>query len=296
MVLARDANWAEVLAAGSVEVTGLGAGAATLVCGALDDCIDATTFDALGAEVAWSPMLHRGGEVPRLVALQGHREADGVEPLYRHPADEQPALRPWTPAVEQIRRAVERRVGHRMNHALIQLYRHGKDWIREHADKTLDLVRPSFIVNVSLGQRRTMVLRPKRKDAGAVLQRIPLVHGSMLVMDLETNRRWFHGINKEGEISAPRISLTFRHIGTYWDPASDAVWGVGAPVATRDAAEARARDRRERAASVRDAEDRAEAERMIRLFRDENIDAEFDAAAYWPGFDLRDLRILNEAP
>lgn len=62
-------SWADVLGAGRFELGGLGEGA-TLVCGALDGCVDATTFDTLEAEVAWSAMHHRGGVVPRLVALQ----------------------------------------------------------------------------------------------------------------------------------------------------------------------------------------------------------------------------------
>jgi alkylated DNA repair dioxygenase AlkB len=49
---------------------------------------------------------------------------------------------------------------------LIQLYRTGADYISEHSDKTIDVVRGSFIVNLSLGARRTMTLRTK-KDATA---------------------------------------------------------------------------------------------------------------------------------
>jgi alkylated DNA repair dioxygenase AlkB len=41
---------------------------------------------------------------------------------------------------------------------LIQLYRTGADYISEHSDKTIDVVRGSRIVNVSLGARRTMTL------------------------------------------------------------------------------------------------------------------------------------------
>jgi nicotinamidase-related amidase len=287
-------SWADVLGSGRFELGGLGEGT-TLVCGALDGCVDATTFDALEAEVAWSAMHHRGGAVPRLVALQGDQLPDGALPLYRHPADEQPALRPWTPTVDRIRRAVEAHVGHPMNHAVIQLYRHGKDWISEHSDKTLDLVRPSFIVNVSLGQRRTMVLRPKRKDGEVAIQRISLVHGSLLRMDLETNRRWFHGIKQEAD-RQPRISLTLRHIGTWWHPSTGAVWGVGAPSGSRADAEVRAQARTARSPAARDLEDRAEAERMLRLFRDENVDPGFDAAAYRPGFEVRDLQLLNGSP
>lgn len=49
-----------------------------------------------------------------------------------------------------------------MNHVLIQLYRNGKDGISEHSDKTIDVVRGSNIVNVSLGAQRFMTLRLKK--------------------------------------------------------------------------------------------------------------------------------------
>lgn len=145
-----------------------------------------------------------------------------------------------------------------------------------------------------------MLLRPKRtagtgEPGDDAVQRIPLPHGSLLMMDLETNRRWFHGIKQDGGSDGPRISLTFRHIGTWWDPATGAVWGVGAPTSDRGDAEARARARACRGPTERALDDRAEAERMIRLFRDENNDPGFDAAAYRPGFELRDLGILNDA-
>ena len=64
-----------------------------------------------------------------------------------------------------LRRAVEAEVGHPINHALIQLYREGNDFISEHADKTLDVVAGSSIVNFSLGASRTMVLAQKRSES-----------------------------------------------------------------------------------------------------------------------------------
>ncbi len=237
----RRRSWADLLSdgPGPVHIAGIGAGETALWCGALDERLagDAGAFAAVEREVAWTTMRHRGGEVPRLVAIQGERSPDGAMPLYRHPVDEQPELCPFTPAVDRIRRAVERRVGHPLNHCLLQLYRTGRDWISEHSDKTLDLVRPSFIVNVSLGRQRTMVLRPKRAEDGDAVQKVPLPHGSLLVMDLETNGRFYHAIRQEGDAegegdgptSPSRISLTFRHIGTFHDPATGAVWGVGAP-------------------------------------------------------------------
>ncbi|MFT3774461.1 MAG: isochorismatase family protein [Minicystis sp.] len=282
-------------------LTGLGAGGTTLWCGALRECIadDASGFEAVLREVGWNVMFHRGGEVPRRVAIQGTRTSDGVEPLYRHPVDEQPALQDWTPRVDAIRRAVEARVGYPLNHGLLQLYRDGRDWIGEHADKTLDLVPHSPIINVSLGAMRTMVLRPKQgAEEDARTQKLPLPHGSFLVMDAATNRAFYHAIKQQGEGAhdGPRISLTFRSIGTFVNPATGAVWGVGAPTASREEAEARALARRALPAEARAAEERAEAERMLRLFREENMDPAFDIAAYRPGFEALDLRSLNSAP
>lgn len=119
--------------------------------------------------------------MPRLVAVQGEVTSDGrcdhiglaLEgwpaeresfslPIYRHPTDNSPPLRSWTPTVAIVREHVERALGHPVNHVLIQCYRTGSDYISEHSDKTLDIVRGTSIVNVSVGAQREMVLRRKR--------------------------------------------------------------------------------------------------------------------------------------
>jgi hypothetical protein len=131
-------------------------------------------------------------------------------PIYRHPADESPPLNPWTPTVLLVKEHVERVVQHPVNHVLIQLYRSGADYISEHSDKTIDVVRGSSIVNVSFGAQRTMTLKMKRDggrrpdtvddteadgDAGRQhlvgrpSQKIPLPHNSIFIMGLETNRK-----------------------------------------------------------------------------------------------------------
>lgn len=291
--------WRTLLSEGDAVVAlgGLGSGDTTLWCNALRALDAGDLYARLEAEVAWNTMYHRGGEVPRRVSVQGTREADGVEPLYRHPVDGQPTLGDWTPVVDAVRRAVESRVGHPLNHCLLQLYRHGRDWISEHSDKTLDVARPSTIVNVSFGRARTMQLRPKRAEGDdlAVVQKVPLPHASLLVMGLGTNRTHYHAIRQEGasDEDGPRISLTFRHIGTQWCPATGAVWGVGARAATREAGEARVRERVALPDDERLRREREESESMLRLFRAENVDPDFDAAAYRPGFDVVDLRALN---
>ncbi|PSR89013.1 hypothetical protein BD289DRAFT_223514 [Coniella lustricola] len=119
-------------------------------------------FERLCFEVHFKKMIHQGGEVPRFVAVQGQVDADGTEPIYRHPSDESPPLAPFTPAVEEIRTHVARALGHPVNHVLIQCYRNGNDYISEHSDKTLDILKGSYIANVSLGAERVMIFRQKR--------------------------------------------------------------------------------------------------------------------------------------
>ena len=290
---ATSKHWGEILSEGEpVRLTNI-AGDSILHCASLHSCIDQDTFETLNREVDWNHMSHRGGKVPRLIALQGTKDADGVEPLYRHPADEQPLLQNWTPTVDSIRKEVEQRIGHPLNHCLIQLYRNGRDWISEHADKTLDVMRPSFIVNISVGVTRTMIFKAKG-DRHADRQKLPLPHGSLFMMSLETNQAFYHGIKQLGVegTNEPRISLTLRYIGTYYDSENGAVWGIGAPSKTRAEANARVNWIETLAPEERLAQEKEEANQMVELFRQENINENFDAALYQPGFDILNFKGL----
>jgi nicotinamidase-related amidase/alkylated DNA repair dioxygenase AlkB len=288
---ATSSNWGELLSDGNpVRLSGI-AGDSSLDCAALSACINENTFQTLYEEVAWSQMIHRGSAVPRLIALQGTKASDRAEPLYRHPADEQPPLTHWTPTIDSIRQEVERRIGHPLNHCLIQLYRNGRDFIGEHADKTLDVMRPSFIVNVSLGATRSMLFRSKTAK-GAVPQKLPLPHGSLFMLNLDSNQKFYHGIKQLGSdgTDSPRISLTLRYIGTYYDPQNGAVWGIGAPSKTRMEANARVEWINALTPEEKLAKETAEADRLLRLFREENINDSFDANDYQPGFDILDFQ------
>jgi alkylated DNA repair dioxygenase AlkB len=265
-----------------------------------------TIFHGLYHEIAWQKMYHAAGEVPRLVAVQGAIRRDGSKPIYRHPADQSPPLLPFSAKVKLVKEAAEEVVGHPLNHVLIQLYRDGKDYISEHSDKTLDIVRGSKIVNASFGARRTMRLRRKKKgksqaDEGEQdsksatsetpepreTQRIPLPHNSLFILDLKTNRSWLHGINADKRLAADkspeelayegmRISLTFRHIGTFLSSDEKKIWGQGAKNKDKDDA-----------ADVVNG-DKQETEKMIRAFGKENHEDEsWDwEQSYAEGFDV----------
>ncbi|KAJ6782655.1 hypothetical protein PWT90_00208 [Aphanocladium album] len=259
-------------------------------------------FEKLSKEVQWQRMSHQGGEVPRLVAVQGEVGSDGSIPIYRHPSDESPPLLPFSPTVLEIKVVTEKQLGHPLNHVLIQFYRDGKDYISEHSDKTLDIVRGSYIANVSLGAKRTMVLRTKRADkdpsnvdqpasSGArQVQRAPLPHNSLCRMGLNTNMKWLHSIRQDKRsdrekspeelaYEGGRISLTFRHIGTFLNKDETKIWGQGATAKT-----------------IEDAKDvingQTEASiQMLRAFGTENHASNFDWEAYYgQGFDVLHLR------
>ncbi|CAO2655498.1 Nn.00g043010.m01.CDS01 [Neocucurbitaria sp. VM-36] len=256
-------------------------------------------FTQLYNEVRWQKMLHQQGEVPRLVCCQGAFGEDGSMPVYRHPTDQTLPLLHFSPKVQVIRKQAEKLVGHPLNHVLIQLYRSGNDFISEHSDKTLDIVKGSSIVNVSFGAQRTMRLRTKKSskdpDDNAEditqreTQRVAMPHNSMLAVGLKSNEKWLHGImpdkrlpsersDAEKAYNGIRISLTFRHIGTFLDAKETTIWGQGATSKhQRDAADVIHADA-------------AETSRLIRAFSHENHSTAFDwATHYGSGFDVLHL-------
>ncbi|KAK1754038.1 alpha-ketoglutarate-dependent dioxygenase alkB 2 [Echria macrotheca] len=285
-------------------------GDTTIITNLLPPEIADTAFDRLLTEVSWASMSHLGGEVPRRVAVQGTLDSEGNMPVYRHPSDESPPLLPFSKTVLAIKQEVEKHLGHPLNHVLIQHYRNGNDYISEHSDKTLDIVRGSFIANVSLGAERTMIFRtkrpPKDKDAdkeaakGDELpaaaadpeaakrqtQRAPLPHNSLCRMGLQTNMRWLHAIRQDkraerekslAELAhgGARISLTFRQIGTFLDASHTLIWGQGAVGKTRETARPVVNGQT------------ASAVKMLQAFGRENHASEFDwDAMYGCGFDV----------
>lgn len=265
-----------------------------------------TIFQQLLEEVGWRQMYHKGGEAPRLVCNQGEIDpTHGSMPVYRHPSDCTLPLMRWTSGVARIRREAERQVGHDLNNVLIQLYRNGQDYIREHSDKTLDIAPESAIVNVSFGAQRTMRLRTKRDivlppsedSPGApcgfsrAIQRVHMPHNSMFVLGTSTNESWLHGITadkrherdrQQSELAygGIRISLTFRNIKTFISYDSQLIWGQGATGKTYQDAKRTING------------DEAENKRLIDAFTVENQSTNFDwGETYGKGFDVLNMTV-----
>ncbi|CAZ86445.1 unnamed protein product [Tuber melanosporum] len=302
---------APVLGQGDV----LGEGDSEVVNNILPADLADVAFERLKKEVAWRSMYHRGGEVPRLVAVEGEISDDGSFPIYRHPADESPPLLPFSDTVGLIREYVQRVLKQPVNHVLIQHYRDGNDYISEHSDKTLDIAKGSKIVNVSLGAQRVMILRTKKdqgkpdESSGAETnpdkcktkesapqssqrptQRIPLPHNSMFVLGLESNKKWLHGIKqdkraeflktpKELSYNGERISLTFRQIATFLSSDEKTIYGQGAT--SKSEHEPR---------EVINGEG-PEAEKLLEAFGSENHQSDFDWDTYYgAGSDVLHLK------
>lgn len=285
--------------------------------------VSIASFDALKTEVTWGEMMHKGGPVPRLVAVQCD-ETTGednslIQPVYRHPCDELVPQRPWSQTVFIIKSRIEELTGQSYNHCLIQYYRNGNDYISEHSDKTLDIKSGSLIVNVSLGATRTMILKEKKSQVTQtgdlqtispprMSQRFDLTHNSLFALGWKTNRVYLHSIRRDKRMESlkrddekafqgERISLTFRNIATYRKVCSvtglTSLYGQGATIKTFvpgfETAAAAA------AAQVQVSEVECEADRLLLAFSKENSmgeDFSWDFF-YGRGFDVLDMRGTN---
>jgi hypothetical protein len=184
-------------------------------------------FDKLNQEIEWlDDVTHLGGTIPRRFALQASitQDENGIEtvPLYRHPMDRYIKENPFTPTVESIRQALEKKLNCRLNHAILQCYRDGKDFISEHADKTLDVAENSLIVNYTAGATRILKMRSKDPISDETakpvydIKDIALVNDSAFALDMETNRLYKHSIRQDVNVQGARISITFRNIHTFY--------------------------------------------------------------------------------
>ncbi|MEM1260986.1 MAG: alpha-ketoglutarate-dependent dioxygenase AlkB [Pseudomonadota bacterium] len=161
------------------------------------------------SDIAWEQrdiqLFGKTFKQPRLIAWHGDA---GASYTYSGTRFEP---RPWTKPLQRVRDAVSTSCKSPLNSVLLNLYRDGRDSMGMHADDEPELGPNPVIGSVSLGAERVLTLRHRyQKDQPS--RRIPLPHGSLLVMRGPTQQYWKHGIAKQRRACAPRINLTFRHI------------------------------------------------------------------------------------
>ncbi|XP_055970465.1 DNA oxidative demethylase ALKBH2 [Sorex fumeus] len=127
--------------------------------------------------------------------------------------------RPWLPVLERVRARVSAVTGQTFNFVLVNRYRDGCDHIGEHRDDERELDPGSSIASVSFGACRDFVFRHgqsrgKKPAQRLAAVRLPLAHGSLLMMNPPTNTHWYHSLPVRKKVLAPRVNLTFRKILT----------------------------------------------------------------------------------
>ncbi|MCC7517369.1 MAG: alpha-ketoglutarate-dependent dioxygenase AlkB [Pseudomonadales bacterium] len=119
---------------------------------------------------------------------------------------------PWSPTLLHIKSRVEEHShGTRFNSVLLNLYRNGNDGVAWHADDEPELGTQPVIASVSFGQERPFQLRHRHQ--ATLKYSLPLPHGSLLIMQGNTQHAWQHQIPKSTKAMQPRINLTFRVVG-----------------------------------------------------------------------------------
>ncbi len=91
---------------------------------------------------------------------------------------------------------------------LVNLYRDGTDAVAWHADTVRKVLRDPLVATVSLGARRSFLLRAR--DGGQVRRYGP-GGGDLLVMGGACQHDWVHTVPRERTASGARMSVTLRH-------------------------------------------------------------------------------------
>lgn len=141
---------------------------------------------------------------PRLTALYGNNgKAYSYSNITMRP-------HPFSAALISIKNKIETVCEARFTTCLLNLYRNGQDSNGWHADDEKELGQNPVIASISFGGERPFHL--KHKNDKTLKYKILLQHGSLLLMQGETQHKWLHQIAKTRQKVNPRINLTFRVI------------------------------------------------------------------------------------
>ncbi|MFT5712510.1 MAG: alkylated DNA repair dioxygenase AlkB [Glaciecola sp.] len=177
----------------------------------LANWLDNETADSLlylfQRELDWSEgeikIFGKKIKIPRLQAWYGDAGTNyAYSGVIMHPI-------PWHDELQTLKARCEHQCGSAFNSVLANLYRDGQDSMGMHSDDEPELGIEPIIASVSLGEVRNFDF--KHKVNGDKF-RLPLEHGSLLIMSGKTQQYWRHGIAKTKKQIEPRINFTFRQI------------------------------------------------------------------------------------
>lgn len=161
-------------------------------------------WNSLRECIAWKhePIVIMGRKImqPRLTAWYGEQGKS-----YKYSGTTM-IPNPWNEDLLFIKARIETVSGHTFNSALLNFYRDGKDSVGWHSDSEKSLGINPVIGSVSFGTPRNFHLR--RKVDKTLKLKLPLTHGSFLLMKGETQHHWSHSIQKEPKLTDGRINIT----------------------------------------------------------------------------------------
>lgn len=172
------------------------------------DFLFATLHDALPWSCHRLRMFGREVEAPRLSCWIGDPGA-----VYRYSGTTFKPM-PWPDVLCPLRDAVSAVAGVAFNSVLANLYRDGRDSMGWHSDNERELGSQPVIASLSLGAERRFVLKARHAagDAAPLRLALDLAHGSLLLMQGETQDHYRHALPRTARPVGARINLTFRHI------------------------------------------------------------------------------------
>lgn len=165
-------------------------------------------FHKLKHEIPWQhdtiTVFGKSHLQPRLTALFGNEgKPYGYSNIVMQPHK-------WNALLTYIKQEVEQIVNCDFTTVLLNYYRDGKDSNGWHADNEKELGKNPIIASVSFGATRSFQL--KHNSLPDQKLKIDLEHGSLLIMQGETQHYWKHQIPKTTRPIGERINLTFRII------------------------------------------------------------------------------------
>ena len=112
-------------------------------------------------------------------------------------------------AVRELVAPLDARYGVAFDSCLVNLYRDGSDAVAWHGDTVRKRLRDPLVATVSLGARRSFLLKPVA--GGPVARRYRPGEGDLIVMGGACQHDWVHTVPREATASGARMSVTLRH-------------------------------------------------------------------------------------
>lgn len=116
----------------------------------------------------------------------------------------------WFKELFDIKERLNRELKTSFNGCLLNLYRDGKDSNGWHSDDEKEMLEGASVASVSLGELRRFDIKDKK--SGSIICRKWLEPGSLLIMEGNFQRMFYHQIPKSLKRKNKRVNLTFREV------------------------------------------------------------------------------------